>query len=508
MSPPRLIALVATLMAAALLLAVPLFSPVTQPTAVAAATQAVQPASGQPAGVLAEGTRWATPYYVVDSGKPGPTVLITGGVHGNEPAGAEAADQIRHWPLAKGRLLLIPRCNVPGLEANKRHMPGEPEPIADLNRDFPRAGEANTTRGPAAKVLWTFIQKHRPDYTLDLHEGSGFRSAGSNSVGSSIIRIPHPEAERLQNRMLEAVNASEPEHPFARLRGGANGSLARACGERLGARAFICETTSADQPLTRRVRQHRIMVHALLDVLGMAAAGPDALLPPRREGEPVRVAFYAGTGTGGSKTQAYQAIRAAENNRIVCVGEAEVRPDVLRQFDVLFVPGGSGSKQASAMTPDGREAVRDFVRKGGGFVGVCGGAYLATSHYTWSLGILDAAVLDTKHWKRGTGKVEAELTDAGRRVLSHEPSTLTIYFANGPLLAPGNKPDIPDFETLAHFRGDIAKNGAPSGVMPGTVAVACGRFGAGRVIVFSPHPEKTSGLEPLALRAVLWAAGR
>ena len=80
--------------------------------------------AGQDQGLIAEDTRWQTPYYIVTSDKSGPTVLITGGVHGNEPAGAYAAEQVRHWPINKGRLIVIPRCNVPGLAANKRGMPG------------------------------------------------------------------------------------------------------------------------------------------------------------------------------------------------------------------------------------------------------------------------------------------------------------------------------------------------------------------------------------------------
>ena len=143
-------------------------------------------------GLIAAGTKWQTPYWISDSGAEGPTVLVTGGVHGNEPAGALAVDEIRCWPLAKGRIIFVPRCNVPGLKAATRAMPGEPEELADLNRNFPLSGKANTARGPAAKALWAFVRKHKPDYTLDLHEGSGFRSAGSKSVGSSVIRVRHP----------------------------------------------------------------------------------------------------------------------------------------------------------------------------------------------------------------------------------------------------------------------------------------------------------------------------
>lgn len=31
-------------------------------------------------------------------------------------------------------------------------------------------------------------------------------------------------------------------------------------------------------------------------------------------------------------------------------------------------------------------------------------------------------------------------------------------------------------------------------------------FGAGRVVLFSPYPEKTAGLEPMVARARDWAA--
>ena len=76
-------------------------------------------------GLLAKGTKWETPIFQRDSGATGPTVFITGGVHGNEPAGARAAEQIRHWPIKKGRIIIIPRVNNPGLLAKTRFLPGE-----------------------------------------------------------------------------------------------------------------------------------------------------------------------------------------------------------------------------------------------------------------------------------------------------------------------------------------------------------------------------------------------
>jgi hypothetical protein len=59
---------------------------------------------------------------------------------------------------------------------------------------------------------------------------------------------------------------------------------------------------------------------------------------------------------------------------------------------------------------------------------------------------------------------------------------------------------------LAAFETEIAKNGAPRGVMKGTTAIARGNFGDGRVVCFSPHPEQTPGRESFVSSAVRWAA--
>ena len=484
------------------------------PLLIAATTAAVLADSKTTTGLIAAGTPWQTPYWIVESGADGPTVLITGGVHGNEPAGALAADQIRCWPLAKGRLIFVPRCNVPGLEADTRTMPGEPEALADLNRNFPLSGKEPTARGPAAKALWAFVQEHKPDYTLDLHEGSGFRSAGSESVGSSIIRVPHPETAALQDLMLAAVNATitDPERKFARLRGGANGSLARACGERLGARAFILETTFKDQPVALRVRQHRIMVHTLLKHLGITAADKNCMLPRARPTPAtVYAAIYDGPGTGTTKTPPrFAAIltpQALVSLRRVCPDD--IRDGALGQFDTIIFGGGSGSGQAKGLAEDGCKAVKQFVERGGGYVGVCAGAYLATSGYTWSLALVNADSIDRKHWRRGNGQVEIDLTPEGRTLFGRpDAARLEIRFAQGPILGPGERADMPPYTVLAWFRTGIGKNGADPKTMIDTPAIVSGTCGQGRAVAFSPHPEQTDGLHDFILRAVRWTARR
>ncbi|MFW6161963.1 MAG: BPL-N domain-containing protein [Planctomycetota bacterium] len=460
-----------------------------------------------PAGIVAEGTKWATPYYVRESGEPGPTVMIVGGVHGNEPAGAVAARHILNWPLTRGRLVVVPRANEPSLRAGKRRLPTEEH--RDLNRNFPRRQD-EAPRGDLAAALWRLVRETGPDWLLDLHEGFGFRKTNRKTTGSTIISVRDPETVAAARRMLDAVNATvtDEDRKHLLLRGPAVGSLARAAAERLGARAMILESTYRHLPLSLRARHHRLKVHRLLTDLEMVSCGPDVVLPLRRGDGVLRVSLYDAAGTSSSKRRALAALRTMGEARTERLGPPAIRASALGQFDVLVMPGGSGSKQAKALGEGGRTAVRRFVRAGGGYVGICAGAYLAAANYSWSLAILDARVIDRKHWRRGKGTVRIELTAQGRELLAERNGPLEIYYANGPLLAAAEHPDIPDFRTLAHFRDEINENDAPEGVMLNTPSIACGRYGRGRVLVFSPHPERTQGRAPLLLRAVRWAGSR
>jgi glutamine amidotransferase-like uncharacterized protein len=173
---------------------------------------------------------------------------------------------------------------------------------------------------------------------------------------------------------------------------------------------------------------------------------------------------------------------------------------------VLIMPGGSGSKQAAFLEETGREIIRQFVRNGGGYVGICAGAYLATNDYSWSLGLVNARVVDRKHWARGGGEVTLTLTSEGRNTLSHESEQIQCDYNQGPLLAPADKADLPPFEPLAVYATEIARKGAPTGVMIGTTAIARTTFGAGRVICYSPHPERADGPNHLISHGIKWVA--
>ena len=439
--------------------------------------------------------------------RTGPTVLIVGGIHGNEPAGALAAEQIRHWPLARGRLVVLPRANVQALWVRKRYTPNMPRAERDLNRNFPTKSDA-TARGELAQAIWQLVERTQPDWLVDLQEGSDFHQINEKSVGSSVIVHAHPETDEAAAKLLAAVNATIPDEKkhFVRLVTKTKSTLAFATGALRGARSLILETTTKKQHQALRARQHRVMVLALLRHLDMVGKQltVERLIPSEVTKGP-RLALYDGGGVAGRGLPALTHLAQRAGLTFTRIGPEDIEGGALAQFDVTVFSGGSGSAQASSLRKAGREAVRAFVEQGGGYVGICAGAYLATSRFTWGLRILDAKT--APKWRRGKSMLRIELTDRGREILGADlfrNGLAYVLYQNGPVYSPGEVADLPDYEPLAFFRTEVAENETPPGAMTGTPAIAAGRCGKGRVLCFSPHPEQTPGLEDLVLRAVRW----
>lgn len=104
--------------------------------------------------------------YVVQGEGKGPSVVITGGVHGDEQTGTYAAmlvwEKLRSLEVL-GSVAILPLCNVSAGRARKR---GAAEDGLDLNRTFPGDAAGGYTERLAA-YLWQLTAGY--DYLLDLH---------------------------------------------------------------------------------------------------------------------------------------------------------------------------------------------------------------------------------------------------------------------------------------------------------------------------------------------------
>ena len=105
--------------------------------------------------------------YFINGKEPGNTMMIIGGIQGDEPGGYLAADLYADILLEKGNLIVVPRANFFSIRQNKRGVNG------DMNRKFNKTSrEKNDYDQINVGTIQNLILKS--DILLNLHEGSGF----------------------------------------------------------------------------------------------------------------------------------------------------------------------------------------------------------------------------------------------------------------------------------------------------------------------------------------------
>ncbi|WP_461587472.1 succinylglutamate desuccinylase/aspartoacylase family protein [Winogradskyella sp.] len=124
------------------------------------------------------------PVIIERSKKPGPTVLITAGIHGDEVNGVEIVRQIIAKGInkpSKGTIICIPVINVFGFIHMDREFPDG----RDLNRVFPGSAKGSLASQVAHKLM-TEIVPH-VDLILDFHTG------GADRFNAAQIRISNDD---------------------------------------------------------------------------------------------------------------------------------------------------------------------------------------------------------------------------------------------------------------------------------------------------------------------------
>jgi len=246
-------------------------------------------------------------------------------------------------------------------------------------------------------------------------------------------------------------------------------------------------------------------------LLGGLALGAMGLVLPRAarasKGSPVRVGLYQAPGVHPVAFAAEKALLERSTGfRCTVVKPKEVQGGALKQQDVVVFMGGSGTAQGRALGDVGKQAVKDFVRGGGGYVGVCAGAYLALQGEDefHKLRMVAGRNLTGDAWQRGIAGLEVAV--AGRE-------NFKLFFANGPIFTPVPTEGLAPYRGLANYVGEIfiADKGTGPGEMPGTPAIVASAYGEGRLLLFSPNPVLGGEgvLHPeLMLAGLRWTATR
>ncbi len=137
------------------------------------------PAEVSTIGVVSDATRsreiLAARFGTTNGQPPEMRVVITGGVHGDEPSGAGAAMMFAEWlatePKIRERVefVVIPMVNPRGLEDGTRRTPeGD-----DVNRSLGEDPEKPTEEG---RIVSRYLKANTFDLGIDLHSGSSRRN--------------------------------------------------------------------------------------------------------------------------------------------------------------------------------------------------------------------------------------------------------------------------------------------------------------------------------------------
>ena len=196
-----------------------------------------------------------------------------------------------------------------------------------------------------------------------------------------------------------------------------------------------------------------------LTALAARLAEDDRVLAARRalvqklDGKVGRLLHHRG-GAEGATFSFPEGIKA-DGIRPEDLGKAD-----LSRFAVIYFPEGPRYQ----VEPEQHQALVQYVRNGGGYVGSCQGAYFAEK-----LGVLD---YKTHHfWSWGILKVHLK----PHYVTDGRAETITMHFGNGPIMVPGQGCTV----VGAYDMGFPDRTPA---------AILAGDCGKGRVVVFGTHP--------------------
>lgn len=186
----------------------------------------------------------------------------------------------------------------------------------------------------------------------------------------------------------------------------------------------------------------------------------------------LKVCVYAGSGV----VRARDVETALEKLGISCarLDRGEIRGGKLGSCCLLIMPGGRTGQMVKALGSKGLERIRRFVSAGGGYVGICAGAYIAAEKVEVPGRPAGLGIIDIRNRRKAGKRVRTiAVTKPRHTVFAGCGRRMRIWYENGPAIEPGE-----GVESLATYAD-------------GSAAIVCSTYGQGKVVIFSPHPEGT-----------------
>lgn len=225
-------------------------------------------------------------------------------------------------------------------------------------------------------------------------------------------------------------------------------------------------------------------------------------------GNKVRVGVFQGN--GGAQTCIWETIASIQldpDMTVRTITTGDIANGVLKDLDVIIIPGGEGATQYMNLGEENMERIRNFIRSGKGAVGICAGAYLFTDTPGYAcMHINGGKAIDIEHDNRGHGISAFSLTAEGKKLfpeLAKRDKSYVMYY-EGPVLVKSDNIPLP-YTTMAIMETDVHEEGnAPANMTNNRPFFIANEYGKGRVFSSISHPEATPGMMWMIPRMVRW----
>jgi len=198
-----------------------------------------------------------------------------------------------------------------------------------------------------------------------------------------------------------------------------------------------------------------------------------------------QIALYFGGSTSSESRIALQLMFTWMNASVDILDASDIVAGDLSDYDMIVIPGGWAGDYNIDLAGMGIISIRNFIRDGGAFFGVCAGAYFGCDKLLWEGGFIEYPLNLFDGY--GIGPVEEIATWPNRAmtdvILNHtstiidfsgEPANHTIQYFGGPWFNITSKVGI-------HSLATYAANDES--------AMIAFEYQDGRVFLSGPHPE-------------------
>jgi glutamine amidotransferase-like uncharacterized protein len=150
---------------------------------------------------------------------------------------------------------------------------------------------------------------------------------------------------------------------------------------------------------------------------------PDSFI---QKGDKKKIALYIGKGTWSyGKTHLKRFFLKYKHSYEVITAKEIIQGKLnFANYRVIVMPGGKSWKYIEELGPQGAQIIKNFVDQGGGYFGICAGAYYAVSHRqgpsknpeSYGIGLLrgialDGTVLKVPPFRGGMMKIDTYMSD-------------------------------------------------------------------------------------------------